>query len=61
MDIGIRFSSPVLDEIEVALLEENFGNKTKDILEALENAPYEISIIVSLMKKLETIIEALNK
>ena len=61
MDIGIRFSSPVLDEIDLDLLEENFGNKTKDILEILENAPYEISIIVSLMKKLETKIEILNK
>lgn len=61
MDIGIRFSSPVLDEIDLDLLEENFGNNTKDILEVLENAPYEISIIVSLMKKLETKIQVLKK
>ena len=39
MNIGIRFSSPIPDEIDIKLLSSLFGKDTKSILEILDNAP----------------------
>ena len=53
MDLGIRFSTPVLDDLDLNLLTDEFGEDVEEVIEILENAPYEISIIVSMLKRLE--------
>lgn len=53
MKIGVRFSSPVLDDENIKLLSSSFNNKTKELKKILNNAPYEMSIIACLIKKLE--------
>ena len=57
MDLGIRFSSPTLDEKDFKLLSEKFDLQTGEMIDIIENAPYEISILVSLLQKL---LEKLN-
>ena len=52
MDLGIRFSSPTLDEKDFKLLSEKFDLESSEIIDIIENAPYEISILVSLLQKL---------
>ena len=44
MDLGIRFSSPTLDEKDFKLLSEEFELELSEIIDIIENAPYEISI-----------------
>lgn len=61
MDIGIRFSSPVLDDVDVELLEDTFARTVDNVLEILECAPYEISIITCLLKRLEYKIKIINE
>jgi len=53
MDLGIRFSTPVLDDLDLNLLTDEFGENVEEVIEILENAPHEISIIVSMLKRLE--------
>lgn len=53
MDIGVRFSSPVLDDLDKELFKDSFGKSTDDLIETLECAPYEISIIACLIKRLD--------
>lgn len=59
MNIGVRFSSPVLDDENIKMLSSSFNNKTKDLKEVLNSAPYEMSILACLIKKLEEKISAL--
>ena len=60
MDLGIRFSSPTLDEKDFKLLSEEFELELSEIIDIIENAPYEISILVSLLQKLSNKIGKLN-
>ena len=60
MDLGIRFSSPTLDEKDFKLLSEKFDLELCEIKEIIENAPYEISILVSLLQKVFKRIEKIN-
>ena len=60
MDLGIRFSSPTLDEKDFKLLSEEFDLESSEIIDIIENAPYEISILVSLLQKLSSKIEKIN-
>lgn len=60
MDLGIRFSSPTLDEKDFKLLSEEFDLESSEIIDIIENAPYEISILVSLLQKLSNKIEKIN-
>ena len=53
MNIGVRFSSPVLDDLDIELLKETFGESIDDVITTLECSPYEISIIACLLKRLE--------
>ena len=60
MDLGIRFSSPTLDEKDFKLLSEEFELELSEIIDIIENAPYEISILVSLLQKLSNKIGEIN-
>lgn len=60
MDLGIRFSSPTLDEKDFKLLSEKFDLELGEIKDIIENAPYEISILVSLLQKAFNKIEKFN-
>ena len=60
MDLGIRFSSPTLDEKDFKLLSEKFDLELCEIKDIIENAPYEISILVSLLQKVFNKIEKFN-
>ena len=60
MDLGIGFSSPTLDEKDFKLLSEKFDLELCEIKEIIENAPYEISILVSLLQKVFNRIEKIN-
>lgn len=60
MDLGIRFPSPTLDEKDFKLLSEKFDLELCEIKEIIENAPYEISILVSLLQKVFNRIEKIN-
>ena len=60
MDLGIRFSSPTLDEKDFKLLSEEFDLESSEIIDIIENAPYEISILVSLLQKLSNKIDKIN-
>lgn len=53
MNTSVRFSSPVLDELDLELLENTFGEMLDRVVEILDSAPYEISIITCLLKRLE--------
>lgn len=53
MNLGIRFSSPTLEESDYKLLSETLDLEQNEILDMIENAPYEISILVSLLQKLK--------
>lgn len=54
MNTEVRFSSPFIDDLDLELLENTFGEKTDNIIEILEYSPYEVSIIVGLLNRLET-------
>lgn len=56
MNVGIRFSSPLLDENDIKLLTSSFGNSTDEVVKVLETAPYEISVLACLIKRLENFI-----
>ena len=60
MDLGIRFSSPTLDEKDFKLLSEEFELELSEIIDIIENAPCEISILVSLLQKLSNKIGKIN-
>ena len=57
MNLGIRFSSPALDDNDYKVLEQTFNLELNEIIEIVENAPYEISILLSLLQEL---LEKLN-
>lgn len=57
MDLGIRFSSPTLDENDLNLLANELKVDLEEIVDIIENAPYEISILVSLIQKIANKIE----
>lgn len=57
MNIGIRFSPPIPDENDLKLLSESFDNNVEKIEEILDEAPYEISILACLLKRLDEIIK----
>lgn len=60
MNLGIRFSSPTLDEKDFKLLAKEFNLELSEIIDIIENAPYEISILISLLQKLSSKIEKFN-
>lgn len=60
MDLGIRFSSPTLDEKDFKFLSEKFNLELGEIKDVIENAPHEISILVSLLQKIFNKIEKIN-
>lgn len=57
MNIGIRFSPPIPDENDLKLLSESFDNNVEKIEEILDEAPYDISILACLLKRLDKIIK----
>ena len=61
MDLGIRFSSPTLDEKDFKLLSEKFDLESGEMIDIIENAPYEISILVSLLQKIYNKIEKIKQ
>lgn len=61
MDLGVRFSSPTLDEKDFKLLSEKFDLQTDEMIDIIENAPYEISILVSLLQKIYNEIEKIKQ
>lgn len=61
MNIGVRFSSPVLDDLDLELLNDTFAGTIDHLLEILECAPHEISIITCLLKRLEYKIKIINE
>lgn len=52
MQTGIRFAAPVPDELDLILLKKSFQN-VDVLIESLDAAPYEISILVCLLRRLE--------
>ena len=56
MNIGIRFSPPIPDENDLKLLSESFKKDVEKIEEILNEAPYEISVLACLLKRLDKII-----
>ena len=52
MDVNIRFSSPVLDDLDLELLKDTFDETIDNVIEILDSAPYEISIITCLLGRL---------
>ena len=57
MNLGIRFSSPIPDENDLKLLSESFDNNAAKLEEILDEAPYEISILACLLKKIDILIK----
>lgn len=57
MNLGIRFSPPIPDADDLKLLSESFDNNVEKIEEIFDEAPYEISILACLLKRLEKIIK----
>jgi len=53
MDMGIRFSPPVPDEKDLNLLVDLFQVRVEELKETLENSPYEIAVLICLIKRLE--------
>lgn len=53
MNLGIRFSSPIPDENDLELLAESFDNNIEIIEGVFEDAPYEISLLACLLKRIE--------
>ena len=53
MQIGIRFSSPLPEKIDLEKFDELFLNNASQIEELLNNAPYEISILTYLFERIE--------
>ncbi len=51
MDIGIRFSSPTLDSNDYKNIAKALNLKHEELESMIEYAPYEISILVSLLQK----------
>lgn len=60
MNLGIRFSSPTLDEKDFKLLSEKLDLELGEMIDIIENAPYEISILVSLLQKIYNKIEEIK-
>lgn len=56
MNIGIRFSSPILEETDIKSLAKLFDDNEEEIEEVLDNAPYEVSVLACLLNRLENII-----
>lgn len=52
METRIRFSSPTLDIEDYKKMSNMFNIEIEELVEVVENAPQEISIVVSLLKKL---------
>lgn len=52
METGIRFSSPTLDIEDYKKMSNMFNVEIEELIEVVENAPQEISIVVSLLKKI---------
>lgn len=57
MNLGIRFSSPIPDENDLKLLSESFDNNEAKLEEILDEAPYEISVLACLLKKIDKLIK----
>jgi len=57
MNLGIRFSSPIPDENDLKLLSESFDNNETKLGEILDEAPYEISVLACLLKKIDKLIK----
>lgn len=56
MNIGIRFSSPIPEEVDIKSLAKLFDNNEEEIEEVLDNAPYEVSVLACLLSRLDKII-----
>lgn len=52
MDCGIRFSSPSLEKNDYIELSKILNLEYDDLIDIIENAPYEVSILVSLLKRI---------
>lgn len=52
METGIRFSSPTLDIEDYKKMSNMFNVEIEELIEVVENAPQEISIVVSLLKRI---------
>ena len=57
MNLGIRFSLPIPDENDLKLLSESFDNNETKLGEILDEAPYEISVLACLLKKIDKLIK----
>lgn len=60
MNTGIRFSAPVPNEDDLILLQKSFKNLNV-LIDSLDVAPYEISILVCFLRRLEEKISSLEK
>lgn len=57
MTIGVRFSSPIPDESDLKLLSESFDNDETKLEEIFNEAPYEISVLTCLLKRIDKLIK----
>lgn len=53
MNTGIRFSSPTIGDDDYKILAQDLNIEINETMEIIENAPYEVSILISLLHKLE--------
>lgn len=53
MNTGIRFSSPTIDDDDYKILAQDLNIEINETMEIIENAPYEVSILISLLHKIE--------
>lgn len=53
MNTGIRFSSPTIGDDDYKILAQDLNIEINEAMEIIENAPYEVSILISLLHKIE--------
>lgn len=53
MNTGIRFSSPTIGDDDYKILAQDLNIEINETMEIIENAPYEVSILISLLHKIE--------
>lgn len=58
MNNDVRFVSPVFDDNSEELLFSSFKDKSKKVMNILNDSPYEITILAYFIKKIEITIKS---
>lgn len=53
MDIGIRFSSPIPNDVDIQLLSQSFEENFETIKDVIDTVPYEVSILICTIRRLQ--------